>query len=66
VEPMVRTTLPKVDTVGTSSVEVPMARALMAQPGSRAPNDDLVDDDLYLLNFTVAKSKIVCQMGSQL
>jgi hypothetical protein len=31
VEPMVRTTLPKVDKVGTPSAEVPMAQALMVR-----------------------------------
>jgi hypothetical protein len=57
---MVRTTLPKVDKAGTSSAEVPTAQALVAQLGSKASDDDLVDDDPSLMNFTTVESKIIC------
>jgi hypothetical protein len=57
---MVCTTLPKVDKAGTSSAEVPTAQALVAQLGSKASDDDLVDDDPSLMNFTTAESKIIC------
>jgi hypothetical protein len=60
---MVRTTLPKVDKEGTPSAEVPMAQALVARPESKAPDDNLVDDDPDLLNFTVAEIEIICQMS---
>jgi hypothetical protein len=63
---MVRTTLPKVDKVGTSSTEVPIAQALVARLESKAPDDDLVDDDPDLLNFTVVESEIIYQMSSRL
>jgi hypothetical protein len=63
---MVRTTLAKVDKAGTSSVEVPTAHALVAQAKSKAPNDDLVDDDLGLLNFITMEFEIVCRTSSQL
>jgi hypothetical protein len=63
---MVRTTLPKVDKAGTSSTEVPTAQALVARPGSKAPDDNLADDNAGLLNFTAVESEIVCQMSSQL
>jgi hypothetical protein len=58
-EPMVHTTLPKVDKAGTSSVEVPMAQALADRLGSKASDDNLADNDLSLLNFVVAESEIV-------
>jgi hypothetical protein len=65
-EPMVHTTLPNVDKAGTSSTEVPMAQALVARPRNKAPDDNLADDDLGLLNFTTTKSKIVFRMSSRL
>jgi hypothetical protein len=55
-EPMVRTTPPKVDKVGTSSAEAPTAQALTARSGNKVPDDALVDNDPGLLNFTVAVS----------
>jgi hypothetical protein len=61
---MVRTTPPKVDKAGTSSVEVPTAQALVARPGSKAPDDNLADDVPDLLNITVAESEIICRMSS--
>jgi hypothetical protein len=63
---MVRTTLSRVDKAGTSSAEVPTAQALAARSGSKAPDDNLADDDPDLLNFTVVESKIVCQMRFRL
>jgi hypothetical protein len=58
---MDRTTLPKVDKADTSSVEDPMAQALVARLGGKAPNDAPVDDDPNLLNFFTAVSWIGCQ-----
>jgi hypothetical protein len=55
-----------VDKAGISWVEVPTAQALVAQLKSKAPDDNLVDDDLDHLNFTAAESEIVCQTSSQL
>jgi hypothetical protein len=63
---MVLTTLPNVDKVGTSSMEVPTTHALVARPGSKAPDDNLADDNPSLLNFTMVESEIVCRMSSQL
>jgi hypothetical protein len=63
-KPMVRTTLPKVDKAGTPSTEVPMAQALVARSGSKASDDDLVDDDPGLLNFVTAEFEIICWMSS--
>jgi hypothetical protein len=63
---MVHTTLPKVGKVGTPLAEVPTAQALVARSGSKMSDDDLVDDDPVLLNFTAAESEIVCQTSSQL
>jgi hypothetical protein len=54
-EPMVCTTLPKVD---TSSTEAPTARALAARLGSKVPDDNPCDDDLDLLNFAMVESWI--------
>jgi hypothetical protein len=48
---MVRTTPPKEDNVGTSSPEAPTAHPLVAQSGSKAPDNNLADDDPDLLNF---------------
>jgi hypothetical protein len=66
VEPIVCTTLPKVDEVGTSLVAVPTAQALVARPESMAPNDNLANDDSGLPNSTTAESEIVCRMSSWL
>jgi hypothetical protein len=63
---MVRTTPPKVDKVDTSSAEAPMAQALVALPGSKALDDNSVDDDADLLNFTAVVSWNACRMTSQL
>jgi hypothetical protein len=63
---MVRTTPPKVDKVDTSSVEVPMAQALVGRPGSEAPTNNPIDDDPDLLNCVVVESWITCRMNSQL
>jgi hypothetical protein len=63
---MVRTTLPKTDKAGTSSVEVPTAQALVARLGSKTSDDNLADDDPDLLNFAAAESEIVCWMSSML
>jgi hypothetical protein len=60
VVPMVCTTLPKEDKVDTTSVEVPTAQALVAHLGSKVSDDNLVDNDPNLLNFTTAESEIVC------
>jgi hypothetical protein len=56
VELTVGTTPPKEDKVDTSSVEAPMAQALVARLGSKAPDDNLRDDELDLLNFTMVES----------
>jgi hypothetical protein len=61
VEPMIHTTPPKVDKAGTSSMKVPIAQALVARPGSKASDDDLVDDDIDLLNFIAAEFETVCR-----
>jgi hypothetical protein len=58
---MVRTTLPRVDKAGTSLAEVPTAYALVARPGSKALDDNLVDDDPGFLNFVTAEFEIVCR-----
>jgi hypothetical protein len=63
---MVRTTPLKEDKVDTSSAEVPTAQALAAQLGSKAPDDNLADNDPILLNLDVAESEIICRMSSQL
>jgi hypothetical protein len=56
VEPMAHTTPPKVD---TSPVEAPTVQALVARPGSKAPDDNLGDDDPNLLSFGAAESEII-------
>jgi hypothetical protein len=38
----------------------------VARLESKAPNDNLADDDLDLLNFTAVESMIVCQTSSRL
>jgi hypothetical protein len=52
------------DKVDTSSVEAPMAQALVARPRSKAPDDTLADDDPDLLTFDALESNTVCQMSS--
>jgi hypothetical protein len=49
VEPMARTTPPKVD---TSSPEAHTVQALAARPKGKVPNDNLDDDDPDLLSFS--------------
>jgi hypothetical protein len=49
-EPTIRTSPPKMDKVGTSSMKIPMVWALVTQLGSEAPNDSPIDDDPDLLN----------------
>jgi hypothetical protein len=61
--PMVHTIPPKEDKVNTSSAEVPMAQTLVAQQGSKAPDDNLADNDLDLLNFDAVEFDIVCLMS---
>jgi hypothetical protein len=63
---MNRTTPPKEDKADTSSAEAPMAQALVAQPGGKALDDNLSDDDPSLLNFVVVRSEITCWMSSRL
>jgi hypothetical protein len=63
---MVCTTPPKEDKVGTSSMEAPMAHALVVRPGSKVPDDNLADDNPDLLNFDAAESEIVCRTSSRL
>jgi hypothetical protein len=52
--------------VGTSSVEAPMAQALVARPGSKVPNDTLADDNPKLLKLGAAEFEIICRMSSRL
>jgi hypothetical protein len=52
--------------VDTSSAEVPTAPVLVARPKSKAPNDNLGDDNPDLLNFAVVGSEISCQTSSRL
>jgi hypothetical protein len=59
-EPIVHTTPPKEDKADTSLSEVPTAQALVAQLRTKALDDNLVDDDPYLLNFTMVGFEIVC------
>jgi hypothetical protein len=63
---MVRATPPKEDKVGTSSVEAPMAQALVARPRSKASDDTFADDDPDLLTIGAVVSEIVCRMSSRL
>jgi hypothetical protein len=60
VAPMDRIIPPKEDKVDTSSTKVPTAQTLVARPKSKAPDDNLDDDDPDLQKFTVAESKIIC------
>jgi hypothetical protein len=55
---MVHTTPPKADKVDTSSAKVLTAQALVARSGSKAPDDNLADDNLDLLNFTTVESDV--------
>jgi hypothetical protein len=66
VAPLVHTTPPKEDKVDTSSVEVPTVQALAVRLGSKAPNDNLVDDNFDLLNLDVVESETVYRMSSRL
>jgi hypothetical protein len=59
-ESMYHTTLPKVDKADTSSAEAPMTQTLLPRSGSKASDDAPIDDNLDLLNFTVAVSWIGC------
>jgi hypothetical protein len=63
---MVCTTPPKEDKVGTSSVKAPTVQALVAQPGSKALDDNVADNDSDPLNFDVAESVIVCRTSPRL
>jgi hypothetical protein len=57
---MLHTTPSEEDKMGTSSVEAPTTQALVARPGSKAPDDNFTDGDPDLLNFDVAEFEIVC------
>jgi hypothetical protein len=63
---MAHTTPPKEDKACTSSAKAPTTQALVARQGSKAPNDNLADEDLELLNFDMVESEIVCRMSSRL
>jgi hypothetical protein len=63
---MVHTTPHKENKVDTSSMETPTVQALVAQPGSKASDDNLINDDPGLLNFNAAESEIVCRVSSRL
>jgi hypothetical protein len=52
--------------VGTSSVKAPTVQALVAQPGSKALDDNVADNDSDPLNFDVAESVIVCRTSPRL
>jgi hypothetical protein len=43
-----------------------MAQALVAQVGSKVPDDNLADDYPDLLNFDAAESEIICRKSSRL
>jgi hypothetical protein len=66
VAPMVCTNPPKEDKVGTSSVKALTVQALVAQPGSKALDDNVADNDSDPLNFDVADSEIVCRTSPRL
>jgi hypothetical protein len=57
------TTPPVDDKADKSSTEDPRAQALVAQLGSKVPNDAPIDDDLGLLNFTMMVSWVVGWMS---
>jgi hypothetical protein len=65
-EPKVCITPPKVDKVHTSSVEVPMAQALVARPRSTTPDGNPADDNPDVLNFATVESWIAYRMSSLL
>jgi hypothetical protein len=46
--------------------EVPMAQAFVAQPRSKALDDDLVDDDPGLLNFATTESETIYRTSPRL
>jgi hypothetical protein len=54
------------DRVETSSGEALTAQALVARSRSTTSNDNLINDDLDLLKFNMAKYEIVCQTNSWL
>jgi hypothetical protein len=60
------TTPPTVDKVDTSLAEILIAQTLVARLRSKVPDDNLVDDDPDLLNFTMVEFEITCQTSSQL
>jgi hypothetical protein len=64
--PMDRATPPKEDKVDISSTEVPTAQALVTLLESKAPDDNLGDDDPDLLNFAAVGFEITCRMSSRL
>jgi hypothetical protein len=45
--------------VDTSSAEAPTAQALVARPGSMAPDGIPTDDDPDLLNFAMVESGVI-------
>jgi hypothetical protein len=57
------TTPPKKDKAGTSSVEAPMAQALVARSRSKMLDDAPVGDDSKLPNFVAMVSQIGCRMN---
>jgi hypothetical protein len=63
---MARTTLHKEGKVSTSSMEASMAQALVAQPGSKALDDNLADYDPNLLSFNAVESDIIYRTSSRL
>jgi hypothetical protein len=58
---MAHTTLPKEDKAGTSLVEAHMAQVLVAQMGSKMPDDAPLDGNSELLNFVAMVSWIGCR-----
>jgi hypothetical protein len=64
---MARTTPPlKEDKVDTSLAEAPTAHVLVARLEGKTLDDNLINDDPNLLNFTAVESEIICRMSSQL
>jgi hypothetical protein len=61
---MLHTTPSEEDKMGTSSVEAPTTQALVARPGSKAPDDNFTDSDPDLLNFDAAEFEIICRTSS--
>jgi hypothetical protein len=57
------TTPPKVDKADTSSVNAPIAPALVAKSGSKVSDDAPIDGDSDLLNFVMAVPWIGCGMS---